>query len=184
MTHNLRLTAILLLAAAFTACAHKNPPPDFAYDHTASFANLTTYAWFQDPNWKMPGGFSVVDGQFIDRHVREDVDAALQKKGLRKIEDGADMYVAYTTNPAGVLSQDKWGIYTWWNWAYVGYAGTRYQKQGTLVLDVRDRQKKLIWRGARTTTVGTNPEEIGRDIDRAVNLLLSSFPPQPGTEAR
>jgi hypothetical protein len=179
-----RRLAVLLLAATSLACVHRNPAPDFAYDHTASFANLATYAWYDAPGWQMPGGFSVVDGQFIDRHVREDVDAALQKKGLRKVEDGADIYVGYTTNPAGVMSQDKWGVYTWWSWSYIGYAGTKYRKQGTLVLDVRDGQKKLIWRGARTMMIGTNPEEIARDIKKAANLLLASFPPLPGTEAR
>jgi hypothetical protein len=183
MTRNLRLIAVLLLAAAITACAHKNPPPDFAYDHTASFSGLQTYGWFQEPGWQMPGGNSIVDGQFVDRHVREAVDAALQKKGMRRVDEGADMYIGYSTNPAGVMSQDKWGVYTWWSWSYVGYAGTKYRKQGTLVLDIRDRQKKLVWRGARTVMVGTNPEGLARDIDNAVKLLLSSFPPKPGTEA-
>ncbi len=185
MTKSPRACAILLLSAATFACAHKNPPPDFAYDHTASFAGLTTYAWFDDPNWTMPGGNSIVDGQFIDRHVREDVDAALQKKGYRKLEGGAaNFFVAYNTNPAGVLSQDKWGIYSWWNWAYVGYAGTKYRKQGNLVIDVRDSAKKLVWRGARTAMVGTNPEELARDIDNAVDLLLAEFPPPPAKEAK
>ena len=45
----LRVCAILLLSAATLACAHKNPPPDFAYDHAASFSPLKTYAWYVDP---------------------------------------------------------------------------------------------------------------------------------------
>ena len=126
----------------------------------------------------MPQGNSIVDGQFIDRNVRQSVDAALQKKGYRKTDGGpASFFVAYHTDAAGVLSQDKYGVYTWWSWAYVGYAGTTYQKQGTLVLDVRDPRRALIWRGARTAIIGTNPEALAKDIDGAVALLLAEFPP-------
>lgn len=179
-----RLTAALLLLGAL-GCMHKNPPPDFAYDHTASFAGLKTYAWFEDPNWVMPQGNSIVDGQFIDRNVRKAVNESLQKKGYVMADPGnASFYVAYHGGSAGVLSQDKWGVYSWWNVYYTDYAGTKYRKQSTLVLDVRDSQKKLIWRGGRTALIGTNPDELAGDIDRAVALLLAEFPPKPGTEAK
>ncbi len=182
---NLRRGALLLILGAGLACAHKNPPPDFAYDHAASFAGLKTYAWFEDPTWEMPRGNSIVDGQFIDRNVRQSVDASLAKKGFVKVDNGgASFYVSYHGSNAGVLSQDKYGVYNWWSWGYIGYTGTKYQKQSTLVLDVRDAQKKLIWRGARTAMIGTNPEELAKDIDRAVALLIGEFPPQPGTEAK
>jgi hypothetical protein len=174
----------LLLSAAAAGCAHKNPPPDFSYNHAANFGGLTTYAWYADPNWKMPGGNSMVDGAFVDRHVREAVDEALQKKGYRKIESGdPSFFVAYQTDAAGVVSQDKYGTYGWWSWAYVDYYGTKYRKQGMLVLDVRDAKRELVWRGARIAMVGTNPEELARDIDSAVNLLLGEFPPNK-TEVR
>jgi hypothetical protein len=185
MTKLFRNGALILALAAASGCAHKNPPPDFAYDHATSFANLTTYAWFDDPTWTMPQGNSIVDGQFIDRNVRQAVDASLQKKGYRKLEGGEPtFYVAYHPNAAGVLSQDKWGVYNWWSWSYVGYAGTKWQKQGNLVLDVRDSRKALVWRGARTAMIGSNPEELKKDIDAAVALLLAEFPPQPAKEAK
>ena len=52
------------------------------------------------------------------------------------------------------------------------------------MLDIRDSQKKLIWRGGRTAMIGTNPDELAKDIDRAVALLLAEFPPKTGTEAK
>lgn len=180
-----RLAALAALFSTALACAGKNPPPDFAYDRAASFANLQTYAWFDDPDWKMPGGGSIVDGRFVDEHVRQAVNENLQKKGLRLLESGdPSIYVAYHTDPGGVLSQDKWGVYSWWNMAYVGYAGTKYRKQGNLVLDIRDANKKLVWRGIRTAMLGTDPDGIARDIDKATALLLASFPPPPGAEKK
>ena len=137
----------------------------------------------------MPGGNSIADGQFIDRNVRKSVDAALQKKGYRKIEDGApSFFVAYHTDAAGVVSQDKYGVYSWWSWGYVDYYGTKYRKQGVLVLDVRDAKHELVWRGfpaeiealapdllhgAKLTTCGSargtrsQPPEIARRRARA-----------------
>jgi uncharacterized protein DUF4136 len=179
----LRLLPLFVWAAA-VGCAHKNPPPDFSYNHAANFSGLTTYAWYADPNWKMPGGSSIADGQFVDRHVRESVDEALQKKGYRKVEDGSpSFFVAYQTDAAGVVSQDKYGSYGWWSWSYVDYYGTKYRKQGMLVLDIRDAKRELVWRGARIAMVGTNPDALAGDIDSAVNLLLGEFPPNK-TEAK
>ncbi|HTY40482.1 MAG TPA: DUF4136 domain-containing protein [Thermoanaerobaculia bacterium] len=184
MRNLLKATLLLLLVSAAAACAHKNPPPDFSYNHATNFAGLSTYAWYDDPNWKMPQGNSIVDGQFIDRHVREAVDATLQKKGYRKVDSGTpSFFVAYHTDAAGVVSQDKYGVYSWWGWGYVDYYGTKYRKQGMLVLDVRDSGRELVWRGVRIVLVGTNPDALGNDIDRAVGLLLGEFPPSK-TEAK
>ena len=184
MLKSLGRSVLLLSLAAALGCAHKNPPPDFAYDHAASFAGLKTYAWFDDPNWVMPQGNSIIDGQFIDRNVRQAVNDTLTKKGYVLVDKNASFYVAYHGGAAGVLSQDKWGTYSWWNVYYIDYAGTKYRKQSNLTLDIRDDKYKLIWRGARTAMIGTNPDELKRDIENAVELLLKSFPPQPGTEAK
>ena len=180
----LRTGAILLALSSAVGCAHKNPPPDFDYNHTANFAGLTTYAWYDDPTWKIPKGNSIVDGQFIDRNVRDAVDATLQKKGYQKIDGGSPtFFVAYHTDAAGVVSQDKYGVYGWWNWGYVDYYGTKYRKQGMLALDVRNGGRELIWRGVRIVMVGTNPEAMKSDIDGAVGILLAEFPP-PKTETK
>jgi hypothetical protein len=180
MQKTLILGAFLLVVSAALACAHKNPPPDFAYDHATSFAGLTTYAWYDDPSWKMPQGNSIVDGQFIDRHVRDAVDATLQKKGYQKVQGGAPtFFVAYHPDAAGVVSQDKYGVYSWWSWSYVDYYGTKYRKQGMLAIDIRNARRELVWRGTRIAMVGTNPDELANDIDKAVALLLGEFPPPP-----
>jgi len=67
-TFRFPLVAAAALAATL-ACAGK-PTVNFAYDHAASFQGLKTYAWFDDPNFQMPGGNSIVDGQFVDKRVR------------------------------------------------------------------------------------------------------------------
>lgn len=202
MRNTLRQSAILFFVCAALAAAQKKAPPDFAYDPEASFTGLKSYAWFDDPKSVMPGGNAIVDGQFIDRSVRQAVEAELARKGFTKVEKDASFYVAYHESDSGGLSQDKWGVYSWWTgfsigggeWypragsdtvtlppsdaAFAVDTGTKYRRNSALVLDIRDSQGKLIWRGARMAKNGTNPHDLARAIDHAVARLLSQFPPK------
>jgi uncharacterized protein DUF4136 len=172
-----RLGFLCLLLVVGTACT-KLPPPEFAYDKAASFADLKTFAWYQGPEFKYPRGGSVVDGRFIDDHVRKDVEAELGKKGYRKEDGGSpDFFVSYATSADGIVDHDRYGAYSWWSPNI--YVSSAYDRMATLTLDVRDREKKLIWRGAISRTGGDNPEKVGEAIERAVAELLKNFPPIP-----
>lgn len=178
----LRFVALVAVLTATLRCAGK-PEITFAWDRAASFANLKTYAWYADPKFQMPHGGSIVDGRFVDERVRQAVERDLAKKGYAKSTDGnADLYVSYATSAEGVASQDKFGSYDWWTMTI--YVGGKYQKKGSLTLDIRDRGQKLVWRGAKAAILGTNPEKVGRDIDDAVGDLLAKFPPPPGAAAK
>jgi Domain of unknown function (DUF4136) len=178
----MRRLALLAMLLAAAACAGK-PEIHFAWDQAASFAGLKTWAWYADPNFQMPGGGSIVDGRFIDERVRAAVERDFARKGMSKGEEGrADLYVSYSTRPDGVVSQDRFGRYDWWTATIV--VGAKYQKAGTLTLDVRDRERRLVWRGAKSAILGTNPEKVGRDIDDAVGDLLSKFPPPQAAAGR
>ena len=141
--------AAILLSVAAAACASRNPAPVFAYDHAASFVGLKTWAWLDDPAPQMPPGNAIVDSQFIDRSVRQDVGEVLSGKGFDATESGqADIYLAYQMDNAGVLSQDtfektKKTDFLLWSWDHLEYSGTQYSKRSALVLDIRDREKKL-----------------------------------------
>lgn len=174
----IRILALLAVAGA-VACAGK-PSLAFASDPQARFDGLKTFAWYEDPSFQIPHGGSMVDGQYVDRRIREAVDRIMTKKGFVKAENGkADLYLAYHVDQVGVASQDKFGGYDWWS-GYI-YVGARYQKEGSLTLDVRDPGYKLVWRGNKTAIVGRNTEAVGRDIDDAVSDLLAKFPPKvPG----
>ena len=170
-----RLALLLLVAAA--GCT-KTPAPEFAWDKAASFTNIKTFAWYDGPPFQYPHGGSIVDGRFIDEHVRRDVEAEMARKGYRKAEGGApDIFVTYHTSPEGIVDHDVWGQYQWWS-PYV-HVASAYYKEGSLALDVRDGGKKLVWRGVVTRIVGRNPEELAETITRAVSDLLKSFPPPP-----
>lgn len=164
---------LLLWAVVLAACAGR-PELRFASDPQAQFSGIKTWAWFDEI--EVPRGGGTVDGQFIDQRVRQAVEADLAKKGLRPATEGRpDIYVAYTVDVNGLFTRDRWGSYSWW--APYAYHGVETRKIGALALDIREADRKLIWRGAYTGLVGTNPEAVGRDIDGAVSSLLAKFPP-------
>lgn len=177
----LHALALLALLAGASACAGTRPPPHFSWDAKQDFASIRTFAWYEDPSFKMPHGDSIVDGRFLDTHIRRAIEAGLEKKGYRK-EPGpaADIFVAYHTGQSGVASHDEYGVYDWFAFPVYVYEGSEYEEERTLVIDIRDRGKKLIWRGAIRRLEGTNPEAVAREIDRTSGDLLSRFPPAPG----
>jgi hypothetical protein len=135
----LRLATSLAVLAAALSCAGK-PSLQFASDPNARFDGLKTFAWYVDPSFQIPRGGSTVDGQFIDRRIREAADKDMTKKGFQKSADGkADLYLAYHVDQVGVASQDKFGGYDWWS-GYI-YVGAKYQKEGSLTLDVLAREQ-------------------------------------------
>lgn len=197
----LRRSVILMCFCAVLTAAKRGPPPDSAFDPAANFAGLKSYAWIDGASGAVPEGNSIVDGQFIDRRVREAVNARLSKKGFVRVEKDPSFYVACREGAAGGMSQNKWDVPPKYAidepWlqagdvrqpvldpAFVADAGTKYRKRSILVLDILDSHKKLIWRGSRTSMTGTNPDELAKGIDQAVARLLKKFPPKTGGAAR
>lgn len=73
-------------------------------------------------------------------------------------------------------SSDEWGTYTWWSFPRYVYEGSAYEKERGLTLELRDAQHKLLWRGQVSRLEGTNPEAVGREIDRQAAELLARLP--------
>jgi hypothetical protein len=173
-----RTLSLLALTALGLRCSSSKPPQS-SWDHAADFASLKTFGWYADPADEKQMSGAIVDARFLDEHVKKAVGEQLAKKGFRPAAgDDADFYMDYHTRASAVVDRDKYGVYSWWG--PVVWAGSEYARENTLVLDVRDSSKKLIWRGWITRFAGRNPEEVARAIDRAVSGMLSSFPPTAG----
>ena len=171
-----RIAAFAAALAVFAvACAGTHPKPVSAYDHTVSFVGLATYAWYADPKFKMPHGDAIVDGAFLDSHIRSAVDDAMRKKGYLKVDPArASLLVAYNTGDTGVGEHDEYGNYEW----ATGYlVATNWEKERTVTIDIRNNGKKLIWRGSIDRLEGQNPDKVARELDREVDTLLQHFPP-------
>jgi len=171
--------ALLLAAAAMlfaAACAGTHPKPVYAYDHSANFKGLTTWAWYDDPTFKVPHGDAIIDGAFLDGHIRSAIEDALRKRGYQIVSPQANpaMLVAYHTGDTGVGERDEFGNYEWWTGAVVA---TDWEKERTVTIDIRANTRKLIWRGQIDRLEGSNPDAVARELNHEVDTLLGHFPP-------
>jgi hypothetical protein len=179
MQRRLLLVLLLVSGAAATACRGTHPPPQWAWDQTANFATAKTYAWW-DAGYPKPHGDSIIDGQFIDRHVRGAVDAKLASKGYQLVPlANASLLIGYLTGDTRVTDEVKDPNYAW----LTGYENTMYEKSRQVTIDIRSASNKhLIWRGSITRLEGEDPSQAGREIDHEVSVLLDKFPPPPGAQ--
>jgi len=172
-----RNLSLLVVAAMLAACAGTHPAPRYAWDPKADFAPLKTFAWWDPPGFQPPHGDSIIDGEFLDQHIRGAVDRSLESKGMQKVDPAsAQMFVSYSTGDTGVSSEVKDPNYAW----LTGYESTMYEKSRGVQIDIRDRAKNLIWRGSITRLEGENPSAVGRELNHEVDVLLAHFPPAPG----
>jgi hypothetical protein len=177
MIRSFRPLALLALAATLflPACEGTHPKPVYAYDKSANFATLKTWAWYDDPTFKVPHGDSIIDGAFLDGHIRSAIEDALRHKGYDKVPaKNASMFVIYHTGDVGVGEHDEFGNYEWWSGNVVA---TNWEKERTVIIDIRNVDKKLVWRGEIARLEGQNPEGVARELNREVATLLSHFPP-------
>src|SRR5262249_40560125 len=101
--------AAALAAGLLVACAGTHPKPVFAWDKAANFASMKAWAWYDDPAFKVPHGDSIIDGAFLDGHIRSAIDDPLRHKGYERVKpELATMWVSYRTGDTGVGERDEY----------------------------------------------------------------------------
>jgi hypothetical protein len=183
--------ALVVAAAATLACSSLKTTAD--YDHAANFSQYKTFA-FQEG--------TPASTQFVQQRLESAIAGALQRKGMTQAPaDSADLLVfthaKVSTSKqlnATTMSYGGWWGPGWYGGGWGGYYGgggmgtTTVQevdiKNGTLVVDMVDRNKKsIVWRGVASDVVDektVTPENIQRVVDK----LFEPFPPAPGAPAK
>ena len=170
------LAAFLLMAAcAYGQDVHYN------YDRSANFATYKTYQWVE-----IPGG--AVPDRLIDRAIKQAADEQLAQKGLTKVEENPDLYIAYQVVINLEKSVDLWSTGTgpggWGGWGDRTVRGqTSTVPVGILLVDVYDVGKKqLVWRGdaIKTIDLKTDPDKNYKNLQKAMAKLFKNYPPKPG----
>jgi hypothetical protein len=99
------------------------------------------------------------------KHPTEDIDAALQAKGLQKVGMDANpsLIVAFSGN--GEL-------------VYVIQGHYSIVKQGTLVVELADPQlKKAVWWGIANEAIVDNPDEDVPNVHKKISKMFEKYPP-------
>ena len=183
----LAFLALALLVAGATSSWAQDVRYDF--DKDKDFSKYKTYKWVVIKGSDQPDALT-------DKSLKSAIDAELAAKGLTKTEnDNADLYVGYqtaiTTEKEFTTFNTGWGYGPGWGGGWYGYGGmattTTYGSTSTVYVGQLDLSmydsaaKQLVWRGVATKTLDpkAKPEKKQKNIGKAVNKLLKSFPPTP-----
>ncbi len=173
----LKLSFVFLLISGCSTFSIKQD-----YDQDADFSKYKSYVWSEvKTDEKDP----IANSTLMAKRIKSAVDRKLTSQGYVKGGETSDMLLAYH-----IKTKEKynihdygygWGSGYWWG----GYGGRNVDvynyTEGTLIIDVVDRQKKqIVWRGWAVGVMG-RPSESKERIDKAVEGILKTFPPTSQT---
>jgi hypothetical protein len=153
----------------------------FAQSINTNYVPGTDFSKYKTYKWVPVEGQTAVD-QITEGEIKQAVDKQLAAKSMTKTDsDDADVYVGYQ---AAVQQEKELNAYGTPGWRFGGGMAdisTSTVDKGTLVVDVYDpKDKKLLWRGAATETIGksSSPEKKQEHLDKAMTKLFKKYPPQ------
>lgn len=127
----------------------------------------------------------------VDRYILASLEETLVAKGLKRVEEGADLIVRYHASVAKVTEVEKTaktapltGLPKW-DYSDFQDEGVVVNKtattQGALTVDMEEAATGTpVWRGAASEVVLSDvpPEDVVKKVDEAVRLLFIRFPPK------
>ena len=174
---------LLLLCAVLLAAGCSSVSVSHDFDSQTNFANLRTYSWIAAPESTSESVQKELQtNSLIEGRVKAAVNRQLAAKGLKETTQDPDFLVAFHTGVQDKTDIQSWGYgYGYWGMRGGGVSTIHYQ-EGTLILDFIDpKGKNLIWRGVGKKVVSerTTPEKSEKEINQAVERILSKYPPSP-----
>jgi hypothetical protein len=173
LAKQLRFLPILffVIACAYGQDIHYN------YDRGANFTNYKTYQWVDIPGGNTPD-------QLVDQAIRRAIDEQLAQKGLDKMEEDADLSVAYVAIVHEGNSVDFSIVGTpGWSEAVSAKGKTSTIPVGTVTVILYDSEREqLIWRGdaSKTLNLKKDPDKNYKNMQKAMSKLFRNYPPKPG----
>ena len=169
----------LFTPVLFTLIAVLAAPAAFAQDVSSNYMPGTDFAKYKTYCWgNIQGGTH--PNQIRNAEIKSAVDK-LAAKGLTKLEERADLTVAYQ---AAVGKEKEWtgyGLGGGWRWGGMGTATSETISVGTIVLDFCDpTAKTLVWQGRATKTIDehASQEKTQKNLDKTMQKPLKNFSPK------
>jgi len=183
------IAPLIGLALLLTGC---ESTPNYDYDDTVNFSQLSTYAWVVESK-PVGSDKEYFNSDINNKRIVNAIEAKLADKGLRKVSPSeASVLVNYHTTISKKRERDVANTHPfYWSFGH-GYYGSRWgvhmnlnslqreYKEGALVVDFIAPNKALIWRGSYDTRLSqkSTPEKRAEKVNTAVNEILANFPPQ------
>jgi hypothetical protein len=140
------------------------------YNQSQSFAGYHTYAWGSN-------NANQIKNSILAQVAMQNVDAALQGKGLQKVDENQTPDLIVTAN-GGMQQQTS---YTAMGMrGFGGGMGTITPQQnviGTLIVDLYDaKTQSLVWRGMGQNTLSNNGSKNQQVVQKAVTKMFKQWP--------
>ena len=164
----MRVVTGLILVSLVVAAASAAPKMWVDSKESADFSAYRTYAWREGTPARVSGAQEQIQA-FIERE--------LDNKGLRKVEEGADVFIlTHALVDKHSLEQLSDSGY-WEFWSGVRSVSPYDLRAGTLVIDVVDAATNdLVWRGVANETVHGPVDKNMKKINKIIRKLFTSFP--------
>lgn len=180
-----------LFAAAFavvtlSSCSSIQVSQD--YQPGADFSQFKSYQWLP-ANLQTKPTQATFEKQnpLIAERINSAIVNDFKQKGFRFVENGADAYVSYHIKVSTKIRSrpvtTTVGVGTYWNYGSIGIQSSpeiQQYEEGTLIVDVLDKDNKLMWRGTSTTYVEqhSDPQDTTKLVNEVVAKLLEQYPPK------
>jgi hypothetical protein len=155
-----RLMLALMLAAALSGCATSNITARHTYNSQTDFSGLNSYAWVQGEQ----AGFSTSESA---EHYKGAMENMLATKGFN-LNPGAPDFLIKTYSVKTYVEK------------YTNYNGNvEFPKAMLRINFLNPSSTRVIYESAATAYVDKNATQESKNatIDKAVEALLSEFPP-------
>jgi len=161
-------TLLFMIACAYGQNIHYN------YDRGTNFAEYKTYQWVDIPGGRAPD-------QLVDQAIKRAIDEQLMKKGLTKVEQDADLSVAYVAVIHEGKNVDSAGLGgpRWWD-PVLAQGQIPNTPIGTVTVILYDPERdQLIWRGdaSKTIDLKKDPDKNYKNLQKAMAKLFENYPP-------
>ena len=168
----LRFRPFVLVPLLLAGCSSVHVVTD--WDRDTNFSGYRSFEFAPSPAEKK--GPTPGNRAFLDKRIKRAVEAELTAKGFVLRESGrADLLVVYY-----LKLQDVVNVYTYGHYPrrWGGAASVHRYKEGTLVLDLVDRNlDEVVWRGWGEG-IRADVQRSEEKIHKAVAKILKKFPPQ------
>jgi hypothetical protein len=140
------------------------------YNHSQSFSQFHTYAWGSN-------NANQIQNSILAQVAMQDIDSALQGKGLQKVAENQNPDLLVTAN-GGMKEQTSYSAMGMRGFG--GGMGTITPEQnviGTMIVDLYDaKNQSLVWRGLAQDTLNDNGNKNQQIVQKAITKMFKQWP--------
>jgi len=145
---------------------------DVEFDESADFAHYQT---FHIVDGQLNAKAAALNSDLTKRKIETEIRKRLTEKGLMEVETKPDLNVRFSLGSARRNEVETYPA----GWRGLGTRRVRVAyTQGTLVINLRDtNRKELVWR-AIAVEEKNDPMEISKHLDDMVKKAIEKYPPK------